>query len=68
VQHEVFLADADEWWAWKWSYSLRGMLEQVAPARLDRYRSEASKRMAGMLTSDGLPFRLEALVAFGRRP
>jgi ubiquinone/menaquinone biosynthesis C-methylase UbiE len=25
-QHEVRLADADEWWAWKWSYSLRGVL------------------------------------------
>ena len=28
--HEVRLADADEWWAWKWSYSLRGVLEQLS--------------------------------------
>ena len=26
--HDVWFADADAWWAWKWSYSLRGVLEQ----------------------------------------
>ena len=40
-QHEVHLADADEWWAWKWSYSLRGMLEQLPQPRLERLRAEA---------------------------
>ena len=35
-QHEVHLADADEWWAWKWSYSLRGILEQLPEPRLER--------------------------------
>ncbi len=64
--HEVRLADADEWWAWKWSYSLRGMLEQLPPARLERLRREASARIAEMHTEDGLPLRLEALIALGR--
>jgi ubiquinone/menaquinone biosynthesis C-methylase UbiE len=68
--HEVRLADADEWWAWKWSYSLRGVLEQLTGPRLDRLRREASERiaaMAAMAGPDGLPLRLEALIATGRR-
>ena len=65
--HDVTLADADEWWAWKWSYSLRGILEQLPPPRLERLRREASERIAAMRVDGGLPLRLEALVALGRR-
>lgn len=65
-QHEVHLADADEWWAWKWSYSLRGILEQLPQARLDRLRADASGRIAAMRADGGLPMRLEALIAVGR--
>jgi ubiquinone/menaquinone biosynthesis C-methylase UbiE len=67
-QHEVVLADADEWWTWKWSYSLRGVLEQLAPERLDRLRREADGHIAEMSASgEPLRLRLEALVATGRR-
>ncbi len=68
VHHEVRLAGAEEWWAWKWSYSLRGVLEQMEPARLDRRRREAFARIAEMPVDDsgGLPLRLEALFAVGR--
>ena len=65
--HDVTLADADEWWAWKWSYSLRGILEQLPPPRLERLRREASERITAMQIDGGLPLRLEALVALGRR-
>ena len=65
--HDVRLADADEWWAWKWSYSLRGVLEQLPPPRVERLRVEASDRIAAMQADGGLPLRLEALVALGRR-
>jgi SAM-dependent methyltransferase len=65
--HEVHLADADEWWAWKWSYSLRGILEQLPPPRLERLRHDASERIAEMRDDGGLPLRLEALIALGRR-
>ena len=65
--HEVWLADADEWWAWKWSYSLRGILEQLPPERLDRLRREAAERIAAMRVEGGLPLRLEALIARGSR-
>ncbi len=70
VHHEVHLAGAEEWWAWKWSYSLRGVLEQMDPAQLDRLRHEAFARIAAMPADDSgrLPLRLEALFALGRAP
>jgi SAM-dependent methyltransferase len=67
IHHEVRRADADEWWAWKWSYSLRGVLEQLSPERLERLRGEATEHIERMTARGGLPLRLEALIATGRR-
>jgi SAM-dependent methyltransferase len=67
-EHQVRLADAEEWWAWKWSYSLRGVLEQLPPARLARMRRDAATHLARIAEPDGLPLRLQALVAIARRP
>ena len=64
-QHDVQLADADEWWAWKWSYSLRGILEQLPQPQLERLRADAAERIAAMADDGGLPLRLEALIAIG---
>jgi hypothetical protein len=67
VHHEVQFADADEWWMWKWSYSLRSVLEQLPPERLDRLRQEPEEHIAGMRTDrGGLPLRFEALLATAR--
>ena len=66
-QHDVQLADADEWWAWKWSYSLRGILEQLPQPQLERLRDDAAERIAAMADDGGLPLRLEALIAIGHR-
>ena len=67
VHHEVSLAGPEEWWAWKWSYSLRGVLEQIAPSRLEQLQRDAFARIAAMPVDDrgGLPLRLEALFATG---
>ncbi|MEK7422493.1 MAG: class I SAM-dependent methyltransferase [Actinomycetota bacterium] len=67
VHHEVALAGPEEWWAWKWSYSLRGVLEQITPARLEQLQRDAYTRIAAMPTNSrgGLDLRLEALFAVG---
>jgi ubiquinone/menaquinone biosynthesis C-methylase UbiE len=67
-QHEVRLADADEWWAWKWSYSLRGLMEQLPAERIERLRHDAFERIEAMDRGEGLPVRLEALIALGHKP
>jgi hypothetical protein len=68
AQHDVRFADEETWWAWKWSYSLRGVLEQQDESALDGLRRAASERMQPYLTADGLPCRLTANLVRGRRP
>jgi SAM-dependent methyltransferase len=66
--HDVSLSGADEWWRWKWSYSLRGLLEQLPATELDDLRRRAERHLAAMPLVDGrLPLRLEALVAVAHR-
>ena len=63
--HETRFADAEEWWAWKWSYSFRGVLEQLPAERVERLRAEASHSLESMASDQGLVLRLEALFASG---
>jgi ubiquinone/menaquinone biosynthesis C-methylase UbiE len=65
---DVRLADADEWWAWKWSYSLRGVLEQLPADQLDAMRRDAAAHLDAMREPEGLPLRLTALVVTASRP
>ena len=60
--HDVFVADADEWWTWKWSYSLRGLLEQLPPERTDELRRAAVPHLEALRTDAGCPLRLTALI------
>ena len=64
---DIRIADADEWWAWKWSYSFRGILEQLPEVRVQRLRDDARALLADMDDGRGAPLRLEALFALGRR-
>jgi ubiquinone/menaquinone biosynthesis C-methylase UbiE len=66
--HEVRLENEAEWWAWKWSYSLRGILEQLPADRLERLRRQVGERFGSMASGSVLPVRLRALMALGRRP
>jgi ubiquinone/menaquinone biosynthesis C-methylase UbiE len=67
-RHDVLLADADEWWAWKWSYSLRGLLEQLPTDRVERLRRDAQPHLDRATTPEGLPITLTALIATGTSP
>jgi ubiquinone/menaquinone biosynthesis C-methylase UbiE len=66
--YEVQIADEAEWWHWKWSYSLRGVMEQLAEDRLERLRREVKAHFEAMPAGGGHPLRLTALVATGRPP
>jgi ubiquinone/menaquinone biosynthesis C-methylase UbiE len=69
VDHDVQLQSADEWWTWKWSYSLRGVLEQLPTERVARLRREADAHLARLRAEpDGLRVRLQALLATARAP
>ena len=64
-ERDVAFADEAEWWAWKWSYSLRGLLEQLDDGTLERFRADAFERMRSLKGVDGYPVTLRALFAFG---
>ena len=68
AQHEILFATEEQWWEWKWSFSIRGVLEQVDDASRDTYRAAAFEAMQPIRTLAGFPMRLAATFAFGRKP
>jgi ubiquinone/menaquinone biosynthesis C-methylase UbiE len=61
------LADADAWWRLLWSCSLRGLLEQLDPARVEALRRAALPHLHRMERAGPLRMRLAANVVLGRR-
>jgi ubiquinone/menaquinone biosynthesis C-methylase UbiE len=58
----IHFAGADEWWDWQWSFSLRGVLEQLDEATVTTLREESFQRMATPRTPRGYPMRLDAWI------
>ena len=67
VHHEVVFADEAEWWEWKWSFSVRGVLEQLDEDARQEYRDAAFAAMAPLREPRGFPMKLTAAFAFGRK-
>lgn len=66
--YDVVFADEDTWWAWKWSYSLRGVLEQQNETILANLRREANERLQVHRQPGGFPCRLTANLVLAHRP
>jgi O-methyltransferase/aklanonic acid methyltransferase len=66
-QTEVHFASKDQWWDWHWSFSVRGLLEQLPPDALGAYRDECFREMDALQTDVGYPLRLNALIVTGRK-
>ena len=64
---DITLADEEEWWNWKWSYSFRHVLEHLEPSSLARFKRDAFERLETMRDGSGIPLRLEALMATARK-
>jgi len=65
---DVYFADVDVWWEWKWSYSLRGVLEQQDTATLERLKRQAAECLRPHHDAAGIPCRLTANLVRARRP
>jgi SAM-dependent methyltransferase len=63
---EIRFATKQEWWDWHWSFSVRGLLEQLTPEALNAYRDSCFREMDALETMDGYPLRLTALLITGR--
>jgi hypothetical protein len=64
---EIHFASTQQWWDWRWSFSGRGLLEQLTPESLSAYRDACFREMDALRTADGYPLRLRALLVTGRR-
>jgi SAM-dependent methyltransferase len=64
---EINFADPDQWWEWNWSFSRRGTLEQLDADALAEVKAGAREHLAKMVTPTGIPMRLTAWFAIGRR-
>ena len=63
---EIHFATEQQWWEWHWSFSLRGLLEQLDRAEVDAIRDASFERMVGLRTPAGYPMRLTAWIVTGR--
>ncbi|HET7690212.1 MAG TPA: methyltransferase domain-containing protein [Nocardioidaceae bacterium] len=63
---EIAFSSKDEWWAWRWSFSGRGLLEQLDPSVLAAYRAACFDELDALHTRVGYPLRLRALLVTGR--
>jgi len=63
---EIHFATQGQWWDWHWSFSVRGLLEQLDPDALSGYRDACFQQMDALRTGAGYPLRLEALIVTGR--
>ena len=63
---EIHFASQQQWWDWHWSFSVRGLLEQLEPDALVAYRDACFREMDALQTAAGYPLRLHALIVTGR--
>lgn len=63
---EIHFASHEQWWDWRWSFSGRGLLEQLAPEALTAYRDACFRQMETLRTTEGYPLLLRALIVTGR--
>ena len=63
---ETHFASKQQWWDWRWSFSVRGLLEQLEPDALVAYRDACFREIDALQTATGYPLRLNALIVTGR--
>ena len=66
-EFEIRFAGADQWWDWQWSFSFRGVLEQLDPAVVEQIRTEATTRLERVRPGGAHPMSLVAWVVSGGR-
>jgi O-methyltransferase/aklanonic acid methyltransferase len=63
---EIHFASKQQWWDWHWSFSVRGLFEQLVPDALVAYRDACFREMDALQTAAGYPLRLNALIVTGQ--
>jgi len=64
---EIHFASKQQWWDWHWSFSVRGLLEQLEPDAVSAYRDACFEEMDALKTDSGYPLELAAHIVTGRK-
>ena len=64
---EVHFASKQQWWDWHWSFSVRGLLEQLEPEAMVVYRDACFQKMDALEHDGSYPLELTAIIVVGRR-
>jgi ubiquinone/menaquinone biosynthesis C-methylase UbiE len=64
---EIHFASKQQWWEWHWSFSVRGLLEQLTHDELASYRDACFGEMDALRAAGGYPLRLNALIVIARK-
>lgn len=62
-----YLADACEWWDLIWNAGFRGMLKQLQPDTLERFRQEHLQEVAELATAEGIWLDVGVLYTSGTK-
>jgi ubiquinone/menaquinone biosynthesis C-methylase UbiE len=62
-----YLASAEQWWELIWSAGFRGLLQQLSPEELKRFRKEHLQEVATLATADGIWLDIGVLFTSGRK-
>lgn len=62
-----YLADANKWWDLVWNAGFRGMLKQLEPDVLERFRQEHLQEVAELTTGDGIWLDIGLLYTTGTK-
>lgn len=62
-----YLSDASEWWDLIWNAGFRGMLKQLQPDVLERFRLEHMQEVAELATKDGIWLDIRVLYTIGKK-
>jgi ubiquinone/menaquinone biosynthesis C-methylase UbiE len=62
-----YLEDADQWWQLVWNAGFRGLLQQLPPEELERFRREHLQEVAGLAGPDGIWLDIGVLFTRGTK-
>lgn len=65
---DLWFRDKDEYLAVQWSHGARVFLEMTPPSRRDALIADIFLHLDTMITPQGIPQRLRALISVGRKP
>lgn len=60
-----YLRNADEWWDLVWNGGFRGLVNQLSPQQLEKFKEEHLAEIQGLATSEGIWLDVEVLYAIG---